>query len=93
MGTPSRPPRILIADDHPPIRLALRHDLERGGLEVCAEVSTGAEAVNAAMREQPDLCLLDIQMPEGGGLAIFGRELVDVWVKFHAARGRHARLA
>ena len=69
METPGRPPRILIADDHPPIRLALRHDLERGGLEVCAEVSTGADAVNAALRERPDLCLLDIQMPEGGGLA------------------------
>jgi hypothetical protein len=27
------------------------------------------------------------------GLAIFGRELVDVCVKFHAARGRRARLA
>ena len=26
-------------------------------------------------------------------LTIFGRELVDVWVKFHAARGRRARLA
>ncbi len=69
METPRRPPRILIADDHPLIRLALRHDLERGGLEVCAEVSTGTEAVNAALRERPDLCLLDIQMPEGGGLA------------------------
>jgi hypothetical protein len=29
----------------------------------------------------------------GAGLTIFGRELVDVWVKFHAARGRRARLA
>jgi len=69
METPARPLRILIADDHPVIRRALRHDLERGGLEVCAEAPTGAQAVEAALREQPDLCLLDIQMPGGGGLA------------------------
>jgi DNA-binding NarL/FixJ family response regulator len=66
MERPARPLRILIADDHPLIRLALRRDLERGGLEVCAEARTGAEAVEAALRERPDLCLLDIQMPEGG---------------------------
>jgi DNA-binding NarL/FixJ family response regulator len=69
MQTPPGPLRILIADDHPLIRLALRHDLERGGLEVCAEARTGAEAVETALRVRPDLCLLDIQMPGGGGLA------------------------
>jgi DNA-binding NarL/FixJ family response regulator len=67
--TPTRPLRILIADDHPLIRGALRHDLERAGLEVCADVATGAAAVQAALRERPDLCLLDIQMPHGGGIA------------------------
>jgi CheY-like chemotaxis protein len=67
--TPTRPLRILIADDHPLIRCALRHDLERAGLEVCADVPTGAEAVQAALRERPDLCLLDVQMPHGGGIA------------------------
>jgi len=69
MEAPVRPLRILIADDHPRIRFALRRDLERGGVEVCAEARTGAEAVTAALGERPDLCLLDIQMPEGGGLA------------------------
>ena len=68
MEGPERPLRILIADDHPLIRLAIRRDLELGGLEVCAEAATGAEAAEAALRERPDLCLLDIQMPEGGGL-------------------------
>lgn len=69
METPTRPLRILIADDHPLLRRALRQDLERGGLEVCAEAATGAEAIQAALRERPDLCLLDIQMPQGGGIA------------------------
>jgi len=69
MEGPGRPLRILVADDHPLIRLALRRDLERGGFEICAEAGTGAEAADAALRERPDLCLLDVQMPDGGGLA------------------------
>jgi len=60
--------RVLIADDHPWFRSDLREDLERGGIEVCAEAGTGAEAIAAAMRERPDLCLLDVHMP-GDGLA------------------------
>jgi DNA-binding NarL/FixJ family response regulator len=66
MRAPSKPLRILIADDHPLFRRELREDLERGGLEVVAEVSTGEEAVTAALREQPDLCLLDVCMPGDG---------------------------
>jgi two-component system, NarL family, nitrate/nitrite response regulator NarL len=60
--------RVLVADDHPGIRAALRGDIERGGLEVCAEAGTGSEAVAAALRERPDLCLLDVHMP-GDGIA------------------------
>lgn len=64
-----RPPRILIAEDHPLVRAELREDLEDGGLEVCAEAPTGAEAVTAALRERPDVCLLDVHMPGGDGIA------------------------
>lgn len=58
--------RVLIADDHSRIRLALREDLERGGLEICAEAGTAAEAVAAARRERPEVCLLDVHMPGDG---------------------------
>lgn len=58
--------RVLIADDHPWFRDALREDLERGGLEICAEAGTGAEAIAAARRERPEVCLLDVHMPDGG---------------------------
>jgi two-component system nitrate/nitrite response regulator NarL len=60
--------RVLIADDHPQFRGDLREDLERGGIEVCAEAGTGTEAIAAALRERPDLCLLDVRMP-GDGIA------------------------
>jgi DNA-binding NarL/FixJ family response regulator len=59
-------PRVLIADDHAPTRAGVRMALERDGIEVCAEVANASEAVEAALRERPDLCLLDVHMPGGG---------------------------
>jgi two-component system nitrate/nitrite response regulator NarL len=43
--------------------------LERDGIEVCAEVSSAEGAVEAALREHPDVCLLDVNMPGGGASA------------------------
>jgi DNA-binding NarL/FixJ family response regulator len=48
------------------MRSALREDLARGGIEVCAEAGTGADAIAAALRERPDLCLIDVHMPDDG---------------------------
>jgi DNA-binding NarL/FixJ family response regulator len=59
-------PRVLIADDHAPTRAGVRMALERDGIEVCAEVTNAFDAVDAALRERPDLCLLDVHMPGGG---------------------------
>jgi DNA-binding NarL/FixJ family response regulator len=64
--TTAAAPRVLIADDHAPTRAGVRMALERDGIEVCAEVTNASEAVEAAMRERPDLCLLDVHMPGGG---------------------------
>ncbi len=60
--------RILIADDHPTTRAALRTVLEADGFVACAEVGTGPDAVTAAVEHRPDVCLLDVRMP-GGGIA------------------------
>lgn len=65
----SEKPRILIADDHPPTRMGVRMALERDGLEVCAEAFDATGAVEAAKRERPDACLLDVHMPGGGPAA------------------------
>jgi DNA-binding NarL/FixJ family response regulator len=59
-------PRVLLADDHPPTRAGVRMALERDGIEVCAEVGSAESAVEAALREHPDVCLLDVNMPGGG---------------------------
>jgi DNA-binding NarL/FixJ family response regulator len=61
--------RVLLADDHAPTRDDIRRALERDPrFEVCAEAADAAAAVEAAVRERPDLCVLDIAMP-GGGVA------------------------
>jgi DNA-binding NarL/FixJ family response regulator len=59
-------PRVLIADDHAPTRMGVRIALEQAGMEVCAEAATAPGAVEAALREHPDVCLLDVHMPGGG---------------------------
>jgi two-component system nitrate/nitrite response regulator NarL len=61
--------RVLIADDHAPTRDDIRRALAcDGGFTVCAEVSDAAGAVKSALREHPDICLLDVRMP-GSGVA------------------------
>jgi DNA-binding NarL/FixJ family response regulator len=56
----------LIADDHPLVRFGVRRALESGGFSVCAEAIDAEEAIYAAVRERPDVCLLDISMPGSG---------------------------
>jgi DNA-binding NarL/FixJ family response regulator len=60
------PRRVLIADDHLGVRTGTRLALEEGGFVVCAEAADGPGAVEAARRERPDVCLLDVLMPGGG---------------------------
>jgi DNA-binding NarL/FixJ family response regulator len=61
--------RLLIADDHGIVRGGLRLLLERqADMEVVAEAADGAEAVALALRERPDICVLDVQMPRLTGL-------------------------
>lgn len=63
-------PRVLIADDHAPTRAGVRSALERGGCRVCAEAGNAPDAVAAAVRERPDVCIIDLQMPGDGLRAV-----------------------
>jgi DNA-binding NarL/FixJ family response regulator len=62
----STPIRVVVADDHPATRAGVRMALERGEFTVCAEAADASGAVEAARRERPDVCLLDINMPGDG---------------------------
>lgn len=75
--------RVLIADDHALFRDGLRSLLEARGIDVVAEARNGREAVELARRERPDVVLMDLAMPEVGGLAatrIISADLPDVRV-------------
>jgi DNA-binding NarL/FixJ family response regulator len=64
------PLHILIADDHPLFRKGMRTILESlPDFKVVGEAATGQEAIDLAESLQPDLVLMDLQMPDGGGLA------------------------
>jgi DNA-binding NarL/FixJ family response regulator len=62
----SAAPTVVIADDHPPIRLGVRMAMMQGGFRVLAEAADADGAVEAVLRERPDACLLDVRMPGGG---------------------------
>ena len=61
--------KVMIADDHGIVRSGVRMLLERQpDIEVIAEAADGAEARDVAIRERPDLAILDVKMPKLTGL-------------------------
>ncbi len=60
--------RIVIAEDEPLIRMDLRRTLENMGHVVIGEAGDGAKAVELARETRPDICILDIKMPEMDGI-------------------------
>jgi DNA-binding NarL/FixJ family response regulator len=61
--------RLVVADDHNLVRRGLRDVLERqAGWKVVAEAVNGKEAVEKVFKTQPDVAVLDIQMPVVNGL-------------------------
>lgn len=60
---------VLIADDHPLFRKGMRSLLETmPDITLVGEAKSGREAVELALAHQPDVVLMDLQMPDGSGL-------------------------
>jgi DNA-binding NarL/FixJ family response regulator len=65
-------PRVLIVDDHQLFRAGVRAELE-ALLEVVGEAGAVGEAVDAIADTRPDVVLLDVHMPDGGGVEVIRR--------------------
>jgi len=88
--------KVLVVDDDPIMHRVLRHYLQRIGYEIIA-ATNGSEGVELSTSQHPDLIILDVRMPEMGGLAAL-RELKDkpstksipvIIVTVHADRTTH----
>jgi len=67
--TVKTPTRIVIADDHAVVRAGLRTLIDtQGDMQVVGEACDAGEAVEQVRRLRPDIVVLDITMPGGGGL-------------------------
>jgi DNA-binding NarL/FixJ family response regulator len=69
-GTTQAPPRVIVADDDPMARRALRDGLMQRGLTVIAAVADGAEAVRLCVHYRPEVAIVDMMMPGLDGVAM-----------------------
>ncbi len=62
-------PRVVLVDDHQLFRAGVRAELA-GTCEVVGEAATPAAAIGAIAATKPDVVLLDVHLPDGGGLVV-----------------------
>jgi DNA-binding response OmpR family regulator len=82
---------VLLVEDDPAMRLICQINLESAGFRVTM-ATTGKEALALAAREQPDVILLDVMLPDLGGFEVAER-LPKIPIVFLSARGSGADLA
>ncbi|HTU14833.1 MAG TPA: response regulator transcription factor [Solirubrobacterales bacterium] len=68
---------VAIVDDHAIFRAGVRAELE-SGVEVVGEASTVREAVALVRERRPDVVLLDVHMPDGGGQEVIRQTLTEI---------------
>jgi DNA-binding NarL/FixJ family response regulator len=64
-----RAPRVVIVDDHRLFRAGVRAELD-GLVELVGEAGAVSEAIATIAAQKPDVVLLDVHMPDGGGVAV-----------------------
>lgn len=65
--------RILIVDDHPVIRMAMKMLLEAEGHQIVGDTDNGVDAISLGRELKPDLVILDIGIPRLDGLEVISR--------------------
>ena len=65
-------PRVVIVDDHQLFRAGVRSELDEH-LDIVGDAATVQEAVELIRSAEPDVVLLDVHMPDGGGVEVIRR--------------------
>ncbi|HET7507287.1 MAG TPA: response regulator transcription factor [Solirubrobacterales bacterium] len=89
------PISIVLVEDEDLVRGSLREILESHGFEVLAEAVSGADGAEAVLRERPQICLLDLGLPDGPGIEVarrVSREAPETAVVVFSASSRHEDL-
>jgi DNA-binding NarL/FixJ family response regulator len=82
--------RVMVVDDHPMWREGVSRDLAAAGYEVAASTGEGRQAVRIAADAQPDVVILDLQLPDVAGVEVINglrRELPAVRILMLSASG------
>jgi len=69
-------PRVLIVDDHQLFRSGVRSELE-GLVDIAGDAATVEDAAREIASLRPDVVLLDVHMPDGGGVEVIRRAAAD----------------
>lgn len=71
--------RVLIVDDHPLVRAGLDQTLTKAGFIICGHAASKNEAIAQIAHTNPDLILLDLNLPDGSGFEVanWAREISD----------------
>jgi len=82
--------KILLVDDEPDILEFLRYNLEQNGFVICT-ANNGKDGIDIAVREHPDIIVLDIMMPKLDGIEVCNKlrarsEFKDTTIVFLSAR-------
>jgi DNA-binding NarL/FixJ family response regulator len=85
---------LVIADDQVATRMGIRRAVEPHGLRVVAEVGSVAEAVSAAIKHQPDVCLLSTRIPGNGieGARLIKKMVPETRIVMMTSEGRNDEL-
>jgi DNA-binding NarL/FixJ family response regulator len=65
--------RVLLADDHPVVRAGIRNELQAAGIQVVGEAASGEQALRLVEELQPDVLVLDVEMPGLNGVEVARR--------------------
>lgn len=85
--------KVLIVDDHPVIRMAMRVLLEKDGHTILGETDNGVDALSVARELLPELVVLDIGIPKLDGLEVISRlTALGLSMKILVLTGQNASL-